>query len=155
MSIERLEQPDGLHHFRYTFAARYVQPTDTVLDAACGTGYGREILGDCNWIGADKIGPLVVDLETWIPTFGFDVFVGLETIEHLHDHTAYVQAAKRARRTIVLSTPIVPTKHVNDFHHQDFTRQQIEDLFSDWTVETYECQSETYGLWAFTRTQEV
>jgi hypothetical protein len=151
MSIERVEQPDALHLYRYTFASRYVEPGDTVLDCACGTGYGKDLLNADTWIGADKIGPLVVDLETWIPEFDFDVFVGLETIEHLHDYTAYVQACKRSKRTIVLSTPIVPTKHVNDFHFQDFTRQQIEDLFSDWTVADYEQQTDTYGLWVFTR----
>lgn len=146
---ERLEVPDEQHLFRYRFAAQFTRENDVVLDCACGTGYGKDILNG-KWIGADKIGPLVVDLETWEPDFSYDVFVGLETIEHLHDYTAYVKAAQRAR-TVVLSTPIVPTRDVNPFHLQDFTKQDILSLFAGWELVAYEEQSATYGVFVFRR----
>lgn len=153
MSPERLDTPDPQHLYRYEVARRYTEATDVVLDAACGTGYGRDILRG-SWVGVDKHrvpGALQVDLETWTPMFGFDVFVGLETIEHLMDVSAYVDAAKQARRYVVISTPIIPTKHNNHFHLQDFTRNQINALFWDWDIDHYEEQDEIYGLFVFRR----
>jgi hypothetical protein len=151
----------ALHRYRYEVAAQFTRDSDVVLDAACGIGYGRDILAG-EWIGADKDPParpdaLTVDLCTWEPEFDYDVFVGLETIEHLADYGAYVAAAKRARRTIVISTPIIPTVHFNPYHLHDFTTESLESLFSDWEVIHYEAQVdpvlgyETYGIWAFSR----
>lgn len=162
--MERLTVSDSadqweIHEYRYKVAAQFTRRTDTVLDAACGIGYGRKHLRG-RWIGADRkppLGALAVDLETWEPDFGYDVFVGLETIEHLDDFTAYVAAAKRATRAIVISTPIIPTTHFNRWHVHDFTRVSLEELFSDWRVVHYEPQvdpflgCETYGIWAFER----
>jgi hypothetical protein len=162
--MERLTEADPaiqweIHEYRYKVAARFTRDSDVVLDAACGIGYGRRHLKG-SWTGADKeppAGALAVDLETWEPDFGFDVFVGLETIEHLRDFTAYVAAAKQAKRTIVISTPLIPTTHFNPFHLHDFTKESLEALFSDWRVVHYEAQVdpvlgyETYGIWAFER----
>lgn len=140
-----------LHEERYRIASWFTQPTDTVLDAACGTGYSRDILHG-HWIGVDKedlCGNIVADLNTWQPTFHFDVFAGFETIEHLENPANYVEIAKRAR-IICLSTPIIPTKDRNPYHLQDFTRQEIEAMFEDRTVAFYLEQIETYGVWVFT-----
>jgi hypothetical protein len=164
--MERLTEANSaqqwaIHRYRYEVAARFTRDTDVVLDAACGIGYGREILSG-EWVGADKEPPdhpdaLTVDLCTWEPEFDYEVFVGLETIEHLSAVDAYVAAAKRARRTIVISTPIIPTTHFNPYHVRDFTKASIEELFSDWAVAHYEAQVDpqlgydTYGIWAFER----
>jgi hypothetical protein len=156
-----------LHRYRYEFAAQYTVDEDTVVDAACGCGIGREYFGG-RWIGVDKEPPVIFEvgaqtlhrnLNTWHPEFAFDVFVGLETIEHLDDLTAYVAAAKCARHLIILSTPIIPTKHFNPWHLHDFTRESIEELFvnDEWEVVDYEPQfdpqmgQDTYGIWAFRR----
>lgn len=121
------------HRFRYRLAAGFAE--GTVLDAACGTGYGAEILGDVEYIGVDNdpsLEPTIAaDLETWEPDFDFDVFVGFETIEHLSDYGPYVQAAKRARRWIVLSTPVVPTTHLNPFHRHNFAPGELASLICD------------------------
>ena len=150
------------HQYRYEVAARYVRGTDTVLDAACGIGYGRDILPG-RWIGADKEvfvqGVLQVDLNTWEPDFDYDVFVGLETIEHLTTLDAYVAAAKRAKRIIAISTPIIPTTHFNGWHLHDFTKESLEAHFDDWQILHYESQGdiglpdvpEVYGIWIFGR----
>ena len=140
-----------LHEERYRIASWYVHPHDMVLDAACGTGYGRDILGG-HWVGVDKedlCDNVVADLETWQPAFDFEVFVGFETIEHLEDPTNYVELAKRAG-TICLSTPIVPTKHRNPYHKNDYTKEQIESLFADRTIAYYQEQAGIYGVWVFT-----
>jgi hypothetical protein len=152
----------AIHRYRYMVAAQFATDADTVVDAACGVGYGREYFGG-DWIGADKEPPpgaLCVDLCTWDPAFPYDVWVGLETIEHLPMLDRYVEAAKRARRTIVISTPIVPTRHLNPWHLWDFTRESLEDLFLDdgeWKVDHYEEQIDptdptiVCGIWAFRR----
>lgn len=161
LTVENDDEQWEIHSYRYQVAARYTRDTDTVLDAACGIGYGRFILTG-TWIGADRDPPkhpdaIEVDLCTWVPNFDFDVFVGLETIEHLESIDAYVTAAKQARRTIIISTPIIPTTHFNRFHLQDFTVDSLEALFSDWRVVHYEPQvdpllkAETYGIWVFER----
>lgn len=161
--VERLEwgmdRPDSWvkHLYRYGFAASFVERGDVVLDAACGNGYGRPIIEGAGgqWYGADKDPPsgktFVVDLESWVPPIDYDVFVGLETIEHLADPTAYLDAAKQARRRVILSTPIVPTKHFNGYHLRDVTKEEIEMAFTDWRIERYEEQAGVYGVWAFSR----
>ena len=164
--MERLTEANDevqwtIHRYRYQVASQFTRDSDVVLDAACGIGYGAGILSG-EWIGADKEPPdrfdaLTVDLNTWEPTFDYDCFVGLETIEHLDSLDAYVAAAKRALRTIVISTPIIPTIHFNPFHKRDFTKESLEELFSDWQVVHYEPQIDpllgipTYGIWAFAR----
>lgn len=162
--MERLTESDdevqwGIHRYRYEVAAKFTRASDTVVDAACGIGYGRDLLRG-TWIGIDKepgVGIRSADLRTWQPDFDYDVFVGLETIEHLDPLDAYVAAAKRAKIAIVISTPIIPTVHMNPFHVRDFTRESLEALFADWRLAHYETQvdpvlgMETYGIWAFTR----
>jgi hypothetical protein len=160
LSMEDSEEQWAIHRYRYEVAASFTEDDDTVLDAACGIGYGQEILKGV-WIGADKNPPtfdtVTVDLNTWEPPFDYDVFVGLETIEHLSDYTAYALAAKRAKRYIVISTPIIPTMHFNPYHLQDFTRESLEEVFSDWKIAHFEYQIdpvlgyETYGIWCFER----
>ena len=156
-----------LHRYRYEVARKFTRKSDTVLDCACGNGYGREILRGA-WHGVDKIMPkdfrgvtatfTEADLCTWVPPFDYDIFVGLETIEHLESIDAYVAAAKRAKLTIVISTPIIPTVHFNPFHVRDFTKDSLEALFDDWDLIHYEPQVDpnfgpepVYGIWAWAR----
>jgi hypothetical protein len=149
----------AMHTYRYDVAARFTTADDVVLDAACGTGYGQGILSG-QWVGVDAWpgrGIHVADLRTWAPDFDYDVFVGLETIEHIDPLAAYLAAAKRAKRAIVISTPIIPTTHFNPHHVHDFTRESLEQLFVPWVVEHYETQADPllgpdiYGIWVFGR----
>jgi hypothetical protein len=179
--VERLSELDyqhdplqrEIHEYRYRVAASFTAPGDIILDAACGIAYARHLF-DGPWVGVDRApsaeaqsrrltGDRIIDadLNSWSPDFGFDVFVGLETIEHLAVLNAYVAAAKRARHTIVISTPIIPTRHFNPWHLQDFTRESLEALFIDdvWRLVHFEGQIDplvsasvpTYGIWAFGR----
>lgn len=123
------------HEFRYRLAAGFVRSKDVILDAACGTGYGADLVrraAGSTYFGVDRDLQSEVDelpgvrtfieadLTTWEPDFAYDVFVSFETIEHLDDYTNLVRLAKRAGRWILMSVPVVPTKHINPFHVHDF-----------------------------------
>ncbi len=154
--INASEQFDGRvrdsHEYRYKIAARYVRPTDIVVDAACGTAYAKRIIGAGKYIGIDKIQlgeNLVADLNVWIPDFEFDVFVSMETLEHLDDWRHLLSVGRRAKRLMVISTPIVPTVGGNEFHVQDFTFTQItkELVQGGWKLVHCEEQEYMYGIW--------
>jgi SAM-dependent methyltransferase len=137
---EMFGRPTAGHEARYALAAGFLRPGDVVVDAACGIGYGALLLdahGDVTYYGVDRDTSVVAvaersrrtfiqaDLQTWQPPFEFDVAVGFETIEHLEDYRTYLEWARRARRFVILSVPIVPSKHVNPFHLHDFERDDV------------------------------
>lgn len=150
MTQERLapDQADTAngHRFRYHLAAGFLEPGDTVVDAACGAGYGRDILkergGEIAYVGVDqhidrsRYGEtngvwIEQDLRTFTLGHQFDVFVGFETIEHLTDYSHYIRHAKQARRWVILSVPVVPTTHLNPYHCHNFAPGQVASLFVD------------------------
>jgi hypothetical protein len=131
------------HEARYALAAGFLRPGDVVVDAACGIGYGALVLDahrDVIYYGVDRDISIIAveehprrtfveaDLQRWQPTFELDVAVGFETIEHLENYQPYLEWARRARRYIIVSVPIVPTKHDNVFHFHDFERDDIVQL---------------------------
>lgn len=135
---------DG-HEFRYHLAAGFLSAGDVVLDAACGGGYGADILQeqDVDYYGVDRdLSGLWVtgrlkrqflqhDLVTWEPEFEFDVFVGFETIEHLDDYRHYLQMVKRAKKWICVSVPVIPTVGINPWHKHDFRSSELPPLIED------------------------
>jgi ubiquinone/menaquinone biosynthesis C-methylase UbiE len=143
------------HEARYALAAGFLRPGDVVVDAACGIGYGALILGahgDVVYCGVDRDASIFAvderrgwtfieaDLHSWQPSFEFDVAVGFETIEHLEDYHVYLDWARRARRYIVVSVPIVPTTQENVFHVHDFERDDIVQLVTadrEWRLFQY------------------
>ena len=146
---------------RYRFAAGFVGPGDRVVDAACGVGYGKSILGAGTWVGVDyERGSgvsVVADLREWEADFAYDVWVGLETIEHLDVLEHYLIQAKRARKWIVISTPIVPTSHHNPWHVRDHDAGDVRSMFEDqdwyqWgMLHQFDTAGFEYGLFAFSR----
>lgn len=130
------------HVERYELAATLIQPGDTVLDAACGIGYGATVLAEeapahtywgadrepAELLDADRF--LQVDLDTWEPDFGFDVAVCFETLEHLADPARFASILLRASRLVVASVPTVPTKATNPYHLHDFTVDTAAALFT-------------------------
>jgi ubiquinone/menaquinone biosynthesis C-methylase UbiE len=106
------------HCIRYYSAASFVRPGDTVLDAACGLGYGAHILFNNSQakriIGVDvsenaiayaranygvpaHIDFHVGDVETlrFIDDDSIDFVAAFETIEHVVDPRAYLQELAR------------------------------------------------------------
>jgi SAM-dependent methyltransferase len=116
----------GEHAARYVFALDYVKDR-SVLDIACGTGYGmaflkrdaesvtgvdvdieaaREALSECD---TDKTRVLLGD-GTNLPfnDASFDVITSFETLEHLHARGNFLAELRRVlkpRGTLILSTP--------------------------------------------------
>jgi Methyltransferase domain len=143
------------HEARYALAAGLLRPGDVVVDAACGIGYGALILDahrDVTYYGVDRDTSVVsvkphkrrtfieADLQVWQPDFDFDVAVGFETIEHLENYEPYLDWVRRARRYVVVSVPIVPSKHENVFHLHDFERDDIIRLLTadkEWRLFQY------------------
>jgi ubiquinone/menaquinone biosynthesis C-methylase UbiE len=143
------------HEARYALAAGFLRPGDVVVDAACGIGYGALVLDahdDVTYYGVDRDTSVIAvegherrtfveaDLQEWQPSFEFDVAVGFETIEHLENYQRYLEWARRAKRYIIVSVPIIPSKHVNVFHVHDFERDDIIQLVTadaEWRLFQY------------------
>lgn len=130
MSRESGARSDA-HMVRYALAASLVRPGDTVLDCACGLGYGSAILAAQSqgrrYIGIDidpesvayasahfspqygveYMAASATDLAC-IETASIDLLVSFETIEHLQDYSLFLAEAARVLRPdgrIVASVP--------------------------------------------------
>lgn len=146
-SKERLkkESPNGNRRFRYEWAKKFIRPSDVVLDAGCGSGYGYDVLGPhCKeYYGVDytpDAGPnIVANLNTWSPDFEFDVFISFENIEHVKNTEHYVALAKKAKTDIFLTCPASETVSWNPHHVYDFSVPDILRLFEDehWRVDEH------------------
>jgi hypothetical protein len=132
------------HIYRYDWAGQFTNPESVVIDAGCGNELAKPYLSG-KYIGVDKIKG--DDLLTYQPDFDYDVFVGLEIIEHLPNITNFVEMAKKAKEFIIISTPIVPNS--NPFHLQQFSKEDIIKIFGE--PYKYEQQEDIYGLFAFKR----
>ena len=155
MGYERItddKQFDGYvrdsHIYRYKVADKFIEPDDVVLDIACGSGYAKDLMKG-KYIGVDKYNfcsNIVVDLNTWEANFDYDVAVCIETIEHLKDYTQLVKNLTEAKKRFVISTPIVPTKHRNEFHLHDFTMSELKTMFKAYKLIHSEVQDDLYGI---------
>jgi SAM-dependent methyltransferase len=173
MMVERLTKGDGMdrrgHEFRYLMASGFCAGA-IVLDAACGTGYGAGLIGDWvdGYIGVDRdlghrevprrrgaVSYIEADLDTWAPDFEFDVFISFETLEHVKDPQRLIATGSKAKHWMVMSVPIVPTKHVNEFHLHDFEMGWMEDQMvgnPDWEhYQTIQQPSEVSEISVFGR----
>lgn len=154
------------HELRYRLAAGYIDPGDTVLDAACGVGYGASLCRHAGeWVGVDiepVVDPVyepfgrwvVADLGEWLPDFTFDVAVSFETLEHVADPERLVDVLCLARRLVVCSVPIVPTAGANPFHLHDFTMWDPPRLFAarGWVLHQFLLQpAELSAVYVFER----
>jgi len=122
MSRETGRRSDA-HMARYHLAAQYVRDGDTVLDGACGMGYGSHLLAsqssaakiigtDLDQSGiayaktnfanpsADRLTFHVSDAQylEYVPDNSVDLFVSFETLEHVPHPEHLITAAKRVLR---------------------------------------------------------
>ncbi len=136
------------HVGRYRYVRQFCE--GTVLDCACGAGYGAFILQRNpdvrRVIGVDaspeairhakehfstsKTMYLCDTIEAFAWPEQIDVLVSLETIEHLAEPAALAVLATRNRaRRVVLSFPAFKSTHMNPFHLHDLTAQDILRIF--------------------------
>lgn len=149
----RLSPYWGEHAARYLFALRHV--TDrTVLDIACGTGYGiallshkarfvagvdidlaaaREALGEC---GRNSAVMLADGLRLPFDDGGFEAATSFETLEHLASRAEFLAELRRVLSPdgiLLLSTPNalytrpVDGKPSNPFHVHEYRPDELRD----------------------------
>lgn len=137
------------HIERYEFAARHVQGR-RVIDVACGSGYGTELLlahGAAHVLGVDfdadsiayararyaheRVEFLRADAMT-LEASGYDAAVCLETLEHVAAPAALL--ARLARLVgrggiVVASVPVSPSIDVNPYHVHDIAERDLREMF--------------------------
>jgi 2-polyprenyl-3-methyl-5-hydroxy-6-metoxy-1,4-benzoquinol methylase len=140
-----------LHLERYEYAAARVEDK-RVVDCACGTGYGSATLaraGATTVVGVDiddaavayarrhhaheRVTYVVGDATTYMPPFLPEVWVTLETVEHLADPEAYLRAAwsrLAPDALLIASVPTTVSTDGNPFHRTDFTRKRWHRLLA-------------------------
>ena len=147
----RLSPYWGEHSARYVFSLPFIEKK-TVLDIACGTGYGiailkkqaRHVTGvdvdaeaatqalvECDE-GADVL--LGNGLGLPFRDASFDVITSFETLEHLHERTIFLTELHRVLKPdgiLLLSTPNanysqpVDGKPANPFHIHEYTPGEL------------------------------
>lgn len=132
------------HLYRYELAAEFIEPSEMVLDVACGIGYGASIMlaqKSFDYVGVDKVEPAEefshlgvfysgIDLDSWRPSFEWDVTVCFETLEHVQNPKHLAEQVSKAGRLVIVSVPTRPTKHFNPYHLHDFTVDDVLELFA-------------------------
>ena len=147
----RLSPYWGEHSARYVFVLPFVE-NKTVLDIACGTGYGLAILktkakyitgvdvdaGAANEAKAEcgDNGSVLLGNGLGLPFAdgSFDVITSFETLEHLHERRKFLAELHRVLRPggiLILSTPNanysmpVNGKPSNPFHIFEYTPDEL------------------------------
>ncbi|MEQ1906906.1 MAG: class I SAM-dependent methyltransferase [Pirellulaceae bacterium] len=141
----------AFHTARYLFACDYVAGK-RVLDIACGTGYGSQLLGEqgkaLEVIGIDISYEAVgyaarrhcsantrflagSATEIPLPDHSVDVVVSFETIEHIPEDTQVIAEFARvlpSGGTLVISTPNNWPLEIAPFHTNVYDRQSFLKL---------------------------
>lgn len=149
----------GEHIHRYNEATRYISRHNTVLDIACGTGFGTDILAqhtDGPVIGGDIDTEAIEECrENWrrsnirfevmdgtslvFDNDYFDTIVSFETIEHLTEFKKMITEFFRVLRPggyLILSTPnatITSPDGIikNRYHTQEFNSSELKALLGE------------------------
>ena len=155
----RVDSPwRGEHFFRYDYVERFIEPTDRVLDLACGEGYGtyrmsqrtsREVIG-CD-ISEDAVNYCrgawqspnlsyrVADGTALDFADGhFDKVVSFETIEHTTEYESMLGEFYRVLKpggTAFISTPNFPISSPrgyieNPYHTQEWRVDELRSILS-------------------------
>jgi SAM-dependent methyltransferase len=134
------------HIARYSLAAQFVRPGDTVLDCASGLGYGTAILAALS-SGAAFIGvaPDEASVEYARTNYGrdgvsfrtgnlksirdssIDVIVSMDTLEHVPDWKAALKEFHRVLKPDGRLVASVPDRWTNAGHFQVFDWSKLEN----------------------------
>lgn len=148
----------GEHIQRYKEALKLIEGSDRVLDIACGTGFGTDMIArttrgaviggdiapeaidECNrrW-HLDNLSFQVLDgTKLAFPDNYFDKIISFETIEHTGKYREMASEFARVLRPgglLILSTPNREVSSpdgiiVNPFHIQEFTCEELREILS-------------------------
>jgi len=146
------------HEAAYEFLLPYAEG-QTVLDVGCGEGYGTARFADVahRVIGVDYDAGATTHAARQYPTAGFvranlaalpvrsqavDVLATLQVIEHVWDHTQFVDECRRVLRPhgwLLVTTPNrltfspgaeTPDTPTNPFHTHEFTATELQELLA-------------------------
>jgi len=164
------------HVVRYALAASLVRPGDTVLDCACGLGYGSAVIAATTQasevIGIDvadgtvayataNYGGQNVHFKTGdasalvdIPDASVDFIVSMETIEHVQDWKAVVKEFARVLKPDGRLIASVPDRWMdetgndpNPYHYHVFDWDKLRDgLAEDFVIESRYVQAAPGGF---------
>lgn len=153
------EEQRKLHLGRYNWAREMVKGL-VVANAACSTNYGTQILKTDGRlvVGFDrnptalavadaKQRPYYIKRDIQEEPFdGFTTLVCLETFEHLPKPWDFLKNLSKTVRELVLSTPVIPTKHFNEYHLHDFTTDEVRNGLKElgWTIKSEAYQDESW-----------
>ncbi len=136
---------------RYEWASSRVRKGSIVANAACGSNFGTPMIlvaGAHRCVGVDsgeeqkrindekQYGEFYRgDIEA-LQFHGFDTVVSVETLEHLREPFEWLSRLSHDVKDLILTTPIVPTKHVNKHHLHDFTEEQLTSWLNNngWSI---------------------
>lgn len=152
------------HIIRYVLAADWIRPGDTVLDCACGLGYGTYTLSACSR-GSQFIGIDIDDNSInyardlfghdthiryesasasnldFIPDNSVDIVISFETIEHLKDYHPFMNETARILKPDGRFIASVPNLWINDvgedpnpYHHHVFDYEKLHGLVSRYYI---------------------
>lgn len=162
--------PEGIrrdHVARYEFARDLIGADKSVIDLACGVGYGSAMLakrgcsvtaidlsmeallyGEQHY-GCENIRFVCADISepSRIPEMAgkYDAAVCFETIEHLEDPLPMLKALRAVACSLIASVPneaVFPFRNYK-FHHRHYTRADFEALLNEagWNVTAWHGQA--------------
>lgn len=141
------------HYVRYIFASQFVK-NKSVLDIACGSGFGTHYLslkGANSVVGVDisdetikyarrkyserKVKYVVGNCEDIpLPNNSVDIVVSFETVEHVEGYKKFLSEIKRVSKPGALLILSTPNKEVypegNPFHVKEFNYSDLNLLLS-------------------------
>lgn len=146
-------QPGNYNQQRYVYALSQLSESDEVIDAACGDGYGAEMIAkQCKRVvGVDLDEETIRVAQSRSgsienlrfehgnacqlnePDQSFSVFVSLETIEHIPDVDAFCQEVKRVLKPggrFICSTPqsLFGRIPINPWHLREYSAQEFREI---------------------------
>lgn len=137
------------HTQRYAFALARLEPGETVLDIACGSGYGTDMIRriGCEVVGADYNPETVRHAKSSYPESrfccadalelpfadkSFSTILSFETIEHVVDGDAFLAEMRRVLRPggrLFCSTPNIRYTAHPVFHLKEYRPEEFFSLF--------------------------